>query len=405
MVRLKPDATFVGHPLQVMTEPLWIPSAERIARARLTDFMRAVRDAFGLDLSSYDDLYTFSIERPEDFWRTVWTFTGIRGEMGARVVDDLGRMPGARFFPDARLNFAENLLRRPRNGVRPSSSTAKGSGGAPSATRNCMPDVARCAAALRRAGIRPGDRVAAYLPNMPEAIVAVLAAAAIGAVWSSCSPDFGVQGVLDRFGQIEPRLLIAGDGYFYGGKTHDVLPRVAEHRRGVPSIERVVIVPYAEPSPAIDTVRGAVAWAEFLGAGDVPPLEFEPLPFNHPLYILYSSGNDRRPEVHRPRRRRHADPAPQGAPASLRHPARRSRLLLHDLRLDDVELARDGARVRGDAPALRRLAVSSRRQRAVRLRRRDRHDAVRHVGEVHRRGRQGRAVAASTRTDSTACGR
>ena len=270
-----------------MSAPLWVPSAERVARARITAFMRVVRDDFGLEASSYDDLYRFSIDRPEDFWRTVWTFTGIAGEMGTRVVDDLRKMPGARFFPDARINFAENLLRQ--RGSAPA--LVFNGEGQPRRTlsgADLYAEVARCAARLRQAGIRPGDRVAAYMPNVPETIVAALAAAAIGAVWSSCSPDFGVQGVLDRFGQIEPRLLFACDGYFYGGKTHDVIARVADIAAAIPSIERTVIVPCI--GSAWDAVHGGIPWPEFLGPGDVPPLEFEAFPFNHPLYILYSSG-------------------------------------------------------------------------------------------------------------------
>jgi acetoacetyl-CoA synthetase len=249
--------------------------------------MRAVREDLGVPLASYDDVYRFSIERPEDFWRAVWTFTAIRGEIGARVVDDLQKMPGAQFFPDARLNFAENLLRS--RGDAPAIIFAgEGPARRTLSEAELHAAVARCAAGFRRAGIRAGDRVAAYMPNMPETIVAALAAAAIGAVWSSCSPDFGVQGVLDRFGQIEPRLLLACDGYVYGGKTHAVMSRVREIAAAIPAIERTVIVPCV--APAVEALPGEILWTDFLGAGAVPSLDFDPLPFNHPLYILYSSG-------------------------------------------------------------------------------------------------------------------
>jgi acetoacetyl-CoA synthetase len=251
--------------------------------------MRAVKEAWGLEVSTYDDVYRFSIERPEDFWRTVWAFTDIRGEMGSRVVVDLQRMPGAQFFPDARLNFAENVLRA-RDASPAIIFNGEGRRGRTLSHADLFSEVARCAAAFRRAGVRPGDRVAAYMPNLPETIVAALAASAVGAVWSSCSPDFGVQGVVDRFGQIEPRLLIASDGYFYGGKTHNVLSRLAEIVDVIPSVEQTVIVPYAGLVPAAAGLPRSILWHEFLGSGDVPPLEFEPLPFNHPLYILYSSG-------------------------------------------------------------------------------------------------------------------
>jgi acetoacetyl-CoA synthetase len=276
-------------------DPLWKPSAERVARARLTAFMRDAGASHGRRFEEYRDLYRFSIEHPAEFWRSIWQFCGIRGEMGERVVVGLDRMPGARFFPDARLNFAENMLRRRDdspalvfNGEgrrRRTMSHAALAGG-----------VARFAAALRRAGIRPGDRVGGYLPNMPETIVAALGAAAIGAVWSSCSPDFGVQGVLDRFGQIGPRVLVGVDGYFYGGKAHDVRPRLAEVARALPSVEHTVVAGYVDEQPDLGDVRAAVRWEDWLGTGSAPPLAFEPLPFNQPLYILYSSGTTGAPK-------------------------------------------------------------------------------------------------------------
>ena len=208
--------------------PLWEPSAHRIAGARITAFIRQVSAATKRPLANYPDLYRYSIEEPADFWRNVWIFGGIRGDMGDRLVDDPGKMPGARFFPGARLNFAENLLRR-RDAA--PAIIFSGEGRARTMTyADLYVDVGRFAASLRRAGIRAGDRVAGYMPNLPETIVAALGAAAVGAVWSSCSPDFGVQGVLDRFGQIEPRVLVAADGYFFGGKRHDSMARLAEIR-------------------------------------------------------------------------------------------------------------------------------------------------------------------------------
>ncbi|MEO8078648.1 MAG: acetoacetate--CoA ligase [Acidobacteriota bacterium] len=267
--------------------PLWSPSPERIARTRLAAFMRQVSAEEREALVTYDVLYRFSIDRPELFWRHLWDFCGVIGERGDRIVIDLDRLPGARFFPDARLNFSENLLRQ--RGDTPAL-IFSGEGRRRSVSHaELYADVSRFAAGLRRLGIRPGDRVAGYLPNLPETIIAALGAAAVGAVWSSCSPDFGVQGVLDRFGQIEPRVLVAADGYFYAGKRHDVLPRLAEIVAALPSVEQTVVVPYAETIPAA-SVRRAVPWAEFLGTGPVPALRFEQFPFNHPLYILYSSG-------------------------------------------------------------------------------------------------------------------
>src|SRR5438874_3392813 len=207
------------------SEPLWTPSVERIRRAHLVQFVRQVSarwrscDRMNID---YEQLYRWSIAEPAEFWQSMWDFGGIRASLrGGPVVVDLDRMPGARFFPNVRLNFAENMVFR-------------GSGPGPAVifksetgTTRTLPwdtlrtEVAGFAGALRGMGIRPGDRIAAFVPNTPEAIVAALGSAAVGAVWSSCSPDFGVQGVLDRFGQIEPRVLVAADGYFYGGKHFD----------------------------------------------------------------------------------------------------------------------------------------------------------------------------------------
>jgi acetoacetyl-CoA synthetase len=251
--------------------------------------MRDLESIHGVELPDYPALYEFSIDRPAEFWRAVWKFCDIRGEMGDRVVIDLEKMPGARFFPDARLNFAANLLRRRDDtpalmfngeGQRPRSVTH----------RELYSQVTRFATALRSAGVAPGDRVAGYMPNLPETVVAALGAAAIGAVWTSCSPDFGVDGVLDRFGQISPRVLVAPDAYIYAGKVHAVLPRVRTILAALPSVERTVIVPYISPAPAQDDVPHAITWEKFLGREDPEDFTFVPLPFDHPLYILYSSG-------------------------------------------------------------------------------------------------------------------
>ncbi len=266
--------------------PQWSPPPDRIARARLTAFMRHVASGWNVSVPDYPSLYQFSVERPDAFWKSVWDFCGVRGEPGDRVVIDLDQMPGARFFPDARLNFTENVLRQTGDGA---ALIFNGEGQRHRTVSHAelRADVARFAAALRARGITAGDRVAGYVPNMPEAIVAALGAAAVGAVWSSCSPDFGVQGVLDRFGQIEPRVLVAADGYFYAGKTHDLRQKVASVVEQLPSVEHVVIIAYVGNPP--DDVAGAVTWDGFL-AGHSTELQCERLPFDHPLYIMYSSG-------------------------------------------------------------------------------------------------------------------
>jgi acetoacetyl-CoA synthetase len=249
-----------------MAAPLWIPSTDRIARANLTRFGAG---------RAYSDLWKWSTASPEEFWGAMWDFAAVRGDRGTRVAVALDRMPGARFFPDARLNFAENVLCA--DGDAPAIVYRNESGASRTVSwRDLRQDVAAFASALRTFGIQPGDRVAAYLPNVPEAIVAVLGCAAIGAVWSSCSPDFGVQGVLDRFGQIEPRLLIAADTYQYGGKTFDQREKIARICERLPTVERVL--------------TGQAAWDSFLTPHRGTSLTFAALPFDHPLYILYSSG-------------------------------------------------------------------------------------------------------------------
>jgi acetoacetyl-CoA synthetase len=253
----------------------------------MTAFMRAAEARYGVAARDYATLYPFSCNRLDDFWRLVWEFCGVIGTMGERVVEHADRMPGARFFPDATLNFAENLLREPSD--RPAIIfNGEGRRHRTLSHAELRSQVMAFATALRRAGIQPGDRIAGYLPNLPETIVAAVGAAAIGAVWSSCSPDFGVQGVLDRFGQIEPRLLVVADEYFYGGKRHDLSERMDAIRAGLPTVVRTVVVPYMEDS-TIESRAGIVSWDAFLESSG-EDLQFERFPFNHPLYILYSSG-------------------------------------------------------------------------------------------------------------------
>ncbi|MDP2132834.1 MAG: AMP-binding protein, partial [Sulfuritalea sp.] len=289
--------------MNTSTAPIWQPSPKRIAATRLTAFMKAADQRWRRRLAgagalrpdgNYSTLHAWSIEHPEEFWASVWEFGGVIGEMGATVVVDREQMPGAHWFPEARLNFAENLLRRrdPSDAlVFWGEDKVKGRASHAELYRA----VAQTAAALRAMGVSKGDRVAAYLPNLPATVVVMLAAASIGAIFSSASPDFGVQGVLDRFGQIEPKVLFACDGYWYNGKVIDCLGKVAEIAERLPALERVVVVPYAGSAaggnPAISTVKHGVSAADFLApfTGE-REIRFERLPFGHPLYIMYSSG-------------------------------------------------------------------------------------------------------------------
>jgi acetoacetyl-CoA synthetase len=270
-------------------KPMWTPGQAQIESANLTRFARMAIHDWGLRLNSYPAFYRWSVEHPEQFWRSVWKFCDVRGEHGARALVDGGKMPGARFFPDGRLNFAENLLGRRDSG------DAIVFWGEDKAKRRVSQAelrdlVSRLVAALRAAGIAPGDRVAGYFPNMPEAIAAMLATASVGAIWSSCSPDFGVQGVLDRFGQIEPRVLFTADGYWYNGKRVGVLDKVREIVAQLPSVQHTVVVPYLEEQPDVSKLPNAQRLADFVGPHAAGEIRFEQMPFNHPLYIMYSSG-------------------------------------------------------------------------------------------------------------------
>jgi acetoacetyl-CoA synthetase len=271
-------------------QPMWTPSPERMESALLTSFLRGANARWGMSLEGHPGLHRWSVESPEAFWRTVWDFCGIVGEQGGTVLQDGARMPGARWFPEARLNFARNLL------VDRGASDALVSWGENMVRRRLShaelyQAVARLAAAFRGAGLAAGDRVAAYMPNMPETVVAMLAAASLGAVFSTCSPDFGVQGVVDRFGQIAPKILVAADGYFHNGKTFDSLGKLAQVADQLDSLGRVVVVPYVREAPDLTGVRGARLLSDFTAPhAEETEIAFTPLPFDHPLYILYSSG-------------------------------------------------------------------------------------------------------------------
>jgi acetoacetyl-CoA synthetase len=273
-----------------MTEPLWRPSAERIAAANLSRFRAAAEAVAGRSLPDYAALHGWSVAEPARFWRLIWSFCGVIGEIGAEPhLVDGARMPGARFFSAARLNYAENLLRRRDDGeaivFRGEDQVER------RLSRRALCDlVSRLRQAMAAHGIGPGDRVAGFVPNLPETLAAMLAAASLGAVWTSCSPDFGARGVLDRFGQTAPRLLVTADGYHYAGKAHDSLARVAEFLPELPSVERVVVLPYLAGRADLGALPRAVALADFIAPFAPAEIAFPRLPFDHPLVIMYSSG-------------------------------------------------------------------------------------------------------------------
>ena len=268
---------------------LWQPSKERIARSNVSAFIKLINKRWQAGVADSFALYEWSISQPEQFWLSVWDFCGVIAQSrGDRVLVDGHKMPGAQWFPDAKLNYAQNLLRRRDD------ETAMVFWGEDKVRRRMTfaevyGAVSRTAQALSAAGVKEGDRVAAFMPNMPETIIFMLAAASMGAIWSSCSPDFGVQGVLDRFGQIEPKILFAVEGYYYNGKFIDTLPRVAEIVKQLPSLARAVIVSYTR-DPNIPSMRNSMHLRDFVHPYRGKDIEFRQLPFNHPLCILYSSG-------------------------------------------------------------------------------------------------------------------
>ena len=272
------------------SELIWSPSETRQQEANLNQFIESVNRKHGKYFHSYDELYQWSIENIPDFWGSMWDYAEIRASKPYdRVIDYLGKMPGAHWFEGAKLNFAENLLRYRDEqiaiifrGEAEKRSTMTYS--------ELYDQVARMASSLRDMGVKPGDRVVGFIPNMPEAIISMLAAVSAGATWSSCSPDFGIKGVLDRFGQIKPKVLFVADGYFFKGKKLDSLERTSSILKDIPSVEKVVVVSYTQNMADIGHLPKAVHYDDFISKESNLEIEFEQLPAEHPLYIMYSSG-------------------------------------------------------------------------------------------------------------------
>ncbi|MBL0157469.1 MAG: acetoacetate--CoA ligase [Bryobacterales bacterium] len=268
--------------------PIWTPPARRVAQSNLNRFLAGHTD--------YDSLWRWSVEQPEEFWLAVWRFCGVKASRrGDPVMEPCEGLRRVRWFPEARLNFAENLLWFQDDS--PAIIACNESGQRREISHRALhSEVSRMAQALRASGVTAGDRVAGYLPNIPEAVIAMLAAASIGAVWSSCSPDFGVGGVLDRFGQIEPKVLIGADGVRYGGKRLDTLARLGEIARAMPSVKLTIVVPLDDPHPDLTGIPHALRWQDEIAFFPPGPITYEQLPFEHPLYILYSSGTTGAPK-------------------------------------------------------------------------------------------------------------
>ena len=273
-----------------MARLLWEPSEERVKNSNMYRFMGLVNENYGTAFTEYTPLYEWSIQNIPEFWKTMWEFADIKAsESYHEIVDDLTKMPGARWFSGARLNFAENLLcyRDDQPAL-----VFKGEGRDPirMTYAELYDAVARLSRSLRNIGVVTGDRVVGFMPNMPETIIAMLAATSIGAIWSSCSPDFGIKGVLDRFGQIRPKVLFTADGYAFKGNRIDSLERISNILQDLPSIEEVVVVPYTMQSPDISSIPKAVHYRDFASTESGLDIAFEQVPSDHPLYIMYSSG-------------------------------------------------------------------------------------------------------------------
>jgi len=279
-----------------MRKPLWTPSEERRKKANITQFINLVNKKHGLKIKSYDELYKWSIEKIPHFWAAMWEFGEIKASRRYdEVVHDLSRFPGAKWFIGAKLNFAENLLR-----YRDSHLALIFRGEDQKKSRityaELYDSVARLASSLRQMGVAPGDRIAAYMPNLVETAIAMLAATSIGATYSSCGTELGPKAVLDRFGQIEPKVLFTVDGYPYKGKSFSALPNVEKIVREIPSLKKVIAVSYMEEKPDISLIPNAVLYKDFIAQKSQPKIRFEQLPFDHPAYIMFSSGTTGQPK-------------------------------------------------------------------------------------------------------------
>jgi len=283
-----------------VSAPLWEPSTERVLASNLTSFIAAARERWDVDIRDYEELHRWSVDQPDRFWASVWDSTDVVGEPGDIVVASDSQVWRTTFFPGAELSYAQNLLRRRDDG--PALVFVREDGLSSTVSWQELHDlVSRLQQALWATGVGPGDRIAAWLPNAPEAYALLLAASSVGAVFSSCSPDFGVRGVVDRFGQIEPTVLCAVDGYHYDGRRFDCLDRLRDVVAELPTVRTVAVLGYLDGSPDIGGVRDAVRWDDWLEPHAPADVEFLPLPFDQPLYVLYSSGTTGLPKciVHR----------------------------------------------------------------------------------------------------------
>jgi len=273
-----------------MTQRLWVPTGLQVDRSQMNLFRKFINDQHGLNIEEYGELHDWSVKNIAEFWLAVWDFSELISSYAAsEIVDDSNKMPGAQWFTGTRLNFAENLLRY-QDDQPAIIYQAEGRKPYTTSYKQLYQTVSRISQALQDAGVQPGDRVVGFVPNMPIAVFAMLACTAIGAIWSSCSPDFGITGVLDRFRQIEPKIMFAVDGYYYNGKQFNYTDKIRKIAKKLPSLEKVVITPYITHSPDISDIPNGINYFTFIAGKQSKKIEFEQLPFDHPIYIMYSSG-------------------------------------------------------------------------------------------------------------------
>jgi acetoacetyl-CoA synthetase len=278
-------------------EKLWEPPAELVENSRLREFMRWLQTERGLGFATYDELWQWSVDDLEAFWSAIWAFFEVQADGEYERALGSREMPGAEWFAGTSLNYAEHVFAGKRDADTAILHASELRELGELSWGELRAQVAATAAGLRSLGVERGDRVVAYMPNIPEAIVAFLATASIGAIWSSCSPDFGPASVIDRFAQIEPKVLFAVDGYRYGGKDFDRRETLAKLQAEMPSLVRTVVLPYLDPDPDLAPLRDAIRWDELLATGEGSELSFDRVPFDHPLWVLYSSGTTGLPKA------------------------------------------------------------------------------------------------------------
>ena len=278
-----------------MNTILWKPSKDQINSSQLEAFRLQVNSRFNLKIENYSELHSWSISNIKDFWKAIWGFMAIKCSSNYnQVVDDENKMPGAKWFDGLLFNFAENLLRIKSD----KAAIIFQSENADSkiiSYNELYDEVEKVASTLRKMGIKNGDRIVGIMPNLPETVIAMLATTSIGAIWSSCSPDFGTQGILDRFTQINPKIIFASDGYFYKGKSFDSLNKLKDLLNHLPSVRKVIITPFVRENPDISSINNSLVWNDFIDPKP-NPIIFEQVPFDHPLYIMYSSGTTGKPK-------------------------------------------------------------------------------------------------------------